>query len=44
VAWCRQSAAPCLNLELTMYNDPTDRPLMRVREGALIAGVCGGIA
>jgi len=24
--------------------DPTDHPLMRVREGALIAGVCGGLA
>jgi phage shock protein PspC (stress-responsive transcriptional regulator) len=27
-----------------MYDDPTDHPLMRVRDGALIAGVCGGIA
>lgn len=25
-------------------DDPTSKPLMRVREGALIAGVCGGIA
>lgn len=24
--------------------DPTDHPLMRVRQGALIAGVCGGLA
>jgi phage shock protein PspC (stress-responsive transcriptional regulator) len=24
--------------------DPTDHPLMRVRDGALIAGVCGGLA
>lgn len=29
---------------LRMMNDPTDHPLMRVRDGALIAGVCGGIA
>jgi phage shock protein C len=25
-------------------NDPMSKPLMRVRQGALIAGVCGGIA
>ena len=25
-------------------NDPMSKPLMRVRHGALIAGVCGGIA
>jgi phage shock protein C len=27
-----------------MDNDPMSKPLMRVRQGALIAGVCGGIA
>jgi phage shock protein PspC (stress-responsive transcriptional regulator) len=27
-----------------MYDDPLKRPLMRVRQGALIGGVCGGIA
>jgi phage shock protein C len=27
-----------------MMNDPTSQPLMRVRNGAMIAGVCGGIA
>jgi len=26
------------------YNDPMSKPLMRVRQGSLIAGVCGGIA
>lgn len=25
-------------------DDPLQRPLMRVRQGRLIAGVCGGIA
>ena len=25
-------------------NDPLSQPLMRVRQGKLIAGVCGGIA
>ena len=25
-------------------DDPMQRPLMRVRQGRLIAGVCGGIA
>ncbi|MGZ5919898.1 MAG: PspC domain-containing protein [Hyphomicrobium sp.] len=25
-------------------NEPMSKPLMRVRQGALIAGVCGGIA
>ncbi len=25
-------------------SDPTDEPLVRVRRGALIAGVCGGLA
>jgi phage shock protein C len=25
-------------------NDPMSKPLMRVRQGALVAGVCGGIA
>ncbi len=25
-------------------SDPMSKPLMRVRQGALIAGVCGGIA
>jgi phage shock protein PspC (stress-responsive transcriptional regulator) len=25
-------------------NDPMSKPLMRVRQGALIAGVCGGVA
>jgi phage shock protein C len=25
-------------------NDPMSKPLMRVRQGALIAGVCGGLA
>ncbi len=25
-------------------SDPTDHPLVRVRRGALIAGVCGGLA
>jgi phage shock protein C len=25
-------------------NDPISKPLMRVRQGAVIAGVCGGIA
>ena len=25
-------------------NDPMSKPLMRVRQGSLIAGVCGGIA
>jgi phage shock protein C len=30
---------------LTMsVNDPFSQPLMRVRQGKLIAGVCGGIA
>jgi phage shock protein PspC (stress-responsive transcriptional regulator) len=39
-----------LNRKVTMHNepmmhdDPLSRPLMRVRDGALIAGVCGGIA
>ncbi len=33
--------APILPL---IMSDPTDHPLMRVRDGALIAGVCGGIA
>ena len=27
-----------------MDNDPMSKPLTRVRQGALIAGVCGGIA
>jgi phage shock protein PspC (stress-responsive transcriptional regulator) len=27
-----------------MIDDPMTRPLMRVRDGALIAGVCGGLA
>jgi phage shock protein PspC (stress-responsive transcriptional regulator) len=27
-----------------MMDDPTSQPLMRVRQGKLIAGVCGGIA
>lgn len=27
-----------------MMNDPLNRPLMRVRQGKIIAGVCGGIA
>jgi phage shock protein PspC (stress-responsive transcriptional regulator) len=27
-----------------MQDDPLSQPLMRVRRGALIAGVCGGIA
>ena len=27
-----------------MDNDPMSKPLMRMRQGALIAGVCGGIA
>jgi phage shock protein C len=25
-------------------NDPMSKPLMRVRQGALIGGVCGGLA
>ena len=25
-------------------SDPTDHPLVRVRRGALIGGVCGGLA
>lgn len=28
----------------TMHDDPISRPLQRVRDGAIIAGVCGGIA
>jgi len=28
----------------SMSDDPMSKPLMRVREGALIGGVCGGIA
>ena len=28
----------------SMMDDPLSRPLMRVRRGALIAGVCGGLA
>ena len=35
---------PYPNLAVIMYDDPTSRPLMRVRDGALIAGVCGGLA
>jgi phage shock protein C len=31
-------------LHAMMDNDPMSKPLMRVRQGALIAGVCGGIA
>ena len=31
-------------LRAMMDNDPMSKPLMRVRQGALIAGVCGGIA
>jgi phage shock protein C len=31
-------------LMLARMYDPTAQPLMRVRNGALIAGVCGGIA
>ena len=27
-----------------MMDDPLSQPLMRVRQGKLIAGVCGGIA
>ena len=27
-----------------MYDDPMSKPLMRVRNGALIGGVCGGLA
>ena len=27
-----------------MMDDPLSQPLMRVRQGRLIAGVCGGIA
>lgn len=27
-----------------MMDDPLGQPLMRVRQGKLIAGVCGGIA
>jgi phage shock protein C len=27
-----------------MMDDPINRPLMRVRQGRIIAGVCGGIA
>ena len=27
-----------------MMDDPLNRPLMRVRQGKIIAGVCGGIA
>lgn len=27
-----------------MMDDPLSRPLTRVRRGALIAGVCGGLA
>jgi phage shock protein PspC (stress-responsive transcriptional regulator) len=27
-----------------MYDDPISRPLTRVRDGALIGGVCGGLA
>jgi phage shock protein PspC (stress-responsive transcriptional regulator) len=30
--------------EPMMHDDPLSQPLMRVRNGALIAGVCGGIA
>jgi len=33
-----------MHSEPIMHDDPTSRPLMRVRDGALIAGVCGGIA
>lgn len=29
---------------LPVMTDPTDHPLQRVRDGALIAGVCGGLA
>ena len=39
-------ASPAISLMLhaMMDNDPMSKPLMRVRQGALIAGVCGGIA
>jgi phage shock protein C len=30
--------------EAPMMDDPLSQPLMRVRQGKLIAGVCGGIA
>jgi len=38
------SRAISLMLHAMMDNDPMSKPLMRVRQGALIAGVCGGIA
>jgi phage shock protein PspC (stress-responsive transcriptional regulator) len=38
------SRAISLMLHAMMDNDPMSKPLMRVRQGALIAGVCGGFA
>jgi phage shock protein C len=38
------SRAISLMLHAMMDNDPMSKPLVRVRQGALIAGVCGGIA
>jgi phage shock protein PspC (stress-responsive transcriptional regulator) len=38
------TSTPPATEEAPMMDDPLNKPLMRVRQGKLIAGVCGGIA
>ena len=40
---CERRSRSCQE-EAPMMDDPLSQPLMRVRQGKLIAGVCGGIA
>lgn len=41
---CGLANSATLPILFADMSDPTDHPLVRVRQGALIAGVCGGLA